>query len=102
TGQPLFSDINSFLTGQGFVLVDLTRHYWQQLSGSWQLVMGDALYLRDKNSLDSGQQRKLDTIERAYGYGRQKTFVRGAHRISLWLSKYTRKGWYYGDVELGQ
>jgi len=101
TGQPLFADINWWLVGSGFVLVDVTREYWRRSSGSWQLVFGDALYLRDRDSLDTGQQRKLDTIERAYGYGEKRRFVRGANRISRWLAQYTRKGWYYADDGLG-
>jgi hypothetical protein len=101
TEQPLFADIARFVEAQGFHLVDVRREYWRALSGSWQLVMGDALYFRDRDGLTVGQERKLDLLERVYGYGESHPFVRGAGRISRWLNQFTRKGWFYGDQELG-
>jgi FkbM family methyltransferase len=51
-GQPLFSDIDSFVRKKGFQLFDIQGHYWKRTSGKnrykkrGQLIFGDALYLR--------------------------------------------------------
>jgi hypothetical protein len=53
--QPLFSDINKYLSAQGFTFIDfLTSHRWNRLgrnnigslNGSGQLIWADAIYLR--------------------------------------------------------
>ena len=51
-GQPLFTDVHTFLTAQGFELMDLRRASWKRKNfadfiGRGQLVFGDALYLRN-------------------------------------------------------
>lgn len=54
-GQPLFPEVQEFVTARGFHLVDLQRYYWKRRSyqhfrGKGQLVFADALYLRDVDS----------------------------------------------------
>jgi len=53
SGQPLFHEINEFMTKKGFALFDLSLVYWNRQGGNkyhyskkGQLVWGDALYLR--------------------------------------------------------
>ena len=56
-GQPLFVDVERFLTASGFCLLDLRPYYWKRKSGQHiggpkgQLVFADALYVRDLPSL---------------------------------------------------
>ncbi len=56
-GQPLFAEVDRFLSGLGFCLLDLRPYYWKRRSGvglggpKGQLVFADALYLRDLSSL---------------------------------------------------
>ena len=56
-GQPLFGEIERFLTARGFCLMDLRPYYWKRKGGQHiggpkgQLVFADALYLRDLSSL---------------------------------------------------
>jgi FkbM family methyltransferase len=50
-GQPLFADVDTYIRGNGFQLMDLRRAYWKRRDytnfvGKGQLVFGDALYLR--------------------------------------------------------
>ena len=50
-GQPLFADVDCFMRGHGFELVDLRRAFWKKAAwggyiGRGQLVFGDALYFR--------------------------------------------------------
>lgn len=49
--QPLFSDIQAFMTQKGFVLYDLRRAFWKRKEyfdyvGKGQLIFGDTLYLK--------------------------------------------------------
>lgn len=51
-GQPLFSDVDSFLRNAGFSLFDLRRHWWKRdvdadILSRGQMVFADALFLRD-------------------------------------------------------
>jgi len=51
-GQPLFGDIDSFMTSKGFVLFDLKRYFWKRKNSKstgnqkGQLIFGDALYFK--------------------------------------------------------
>ena len=54
--QPLFHDINKFVTECGFQLFDIKRYYWRRLNtlqnyGKGQLIFGDALYFRSPESI---------------------------------------------------
>lgn len=58
-GQPLFADIDTFVREKGFELFDLNR-YWANRSNlskyhlnRGQIVFGDAIYFRSKNSFYS-------------------------------------------------
>lgn len=51
-GQPLFSEVDSFLRNAGFSLFDLRRHWWKRdvdadILSRGQMVFADALFLRD-------------------------------------------------------
>ena len=56
--QPLFSDIDKFLTNLGFELFDLRPYYWKRTAGKdyggskGQLIFADALYLRSPQHID--------------------------------------------------
>lgn len=57
-GQPLFRDVDSFLSSQGFQLIDLRRVFWKRNAdveyfGKGQLVFADALYLKTFEALSS-------------------------------------------------
>src|SRR2546422_5125584 len=56
--QPLFAEMHTFVTQQGFELYDLKRHFWkrtddrgQYRAGKGQLVFGDALYFRSPEAV---------------------------------------------------
>jgi FkbM family methyltransferase len=56
--QPVFRDIDAFVSRKGFELFDLKRSYWSREKGSslslgrkGQLIFGDALYFRSPESL---------------------------------------------------
>jgi FkbM family methyltransferase len=49
--QPLFREIDAYMNGQGFELIDLRRAFWKRKDfsdyrGKGQLICGDALYFR--------------------------------------------------------
>jgi FkbM family methyltransferase len=51
-GQPLFGDIDAYLTSKGFSLFDLNRHWWKRttehsIESRGQVMFADAIYLRD-------------------------------------------------------
>jgi hypothetical protein len=56
-GQPLFSDIDSFVRERGFGLFDLRPYYWKRKTGldygyaKGQLIFADALYFRTPESI---------------------------------------------------
>lgn len=56
-GQPLFRDVDAYMTAAGFQLQDLRRNYWKlkgtESSGplKGQLIFGDALYFRPIESV---------------------------------------------------
>ncbi len=74
-GQPLFADVDAFMRGHGFELVDLRRAFWKRAAwggyiGRGQLVFGDALYFRrPENFLERlaafGPGQRLSKIARA-------------------------------------
>jgi len=76
-GQPLFSDIDSYLRCRGFVLCDLKRGYWKRAEigpasrQKGQLVFGDALYLRPPEAVLAMSPAKIVRgicVYLAYGY----------------------------------
>lgn len=78
--QPLFSDVNGFLTGCGLDLIDLKRHFWKRTKDDnygcrkGQLVYGDALYFRSPEQVLTMDEITSEKIIRsifvylAYGY----------------------------------
>lgn len=77
--QPLFGDMNTFMTDKGFELIDLRRYYMQRDNSKQysshhkgQLVFADALYLRPPETLaTSKDETKIIhaiMIYFAYGY----------------------------------
>lgn len=54
--QPLFRDVDEFLTRHNFELIDLKRYYWKRTAGldtggKGQLVFADALYFKRSRAL---------------------------------------------------
>jgi FkbM family methyltransferase len=78
--QPLFSEVNEFVTNAGFELFDIKRYYWKRKDSlhagnqKGQLVFGDALYFRTPEQVLSIQGISQEKIARAayvylaYGY----------------------------------
>lgn len=55
-GQPLFRDVDAFMNGNGFQIMDLRRQFWKRKDfnnfiGKGQLVFGDALYFKRLDAL---------------------------------------------------
>ena len=78
-GQPLFSEVNSFIESKGFTLIDLKRYFWKRSSKKYssnkgQLIFADALYLKEPEdiiALDGLNEEKIVRtifIYMAYGY----------------------------------
>lgn len=77
-GQPVFSDIDTYLTGQGFTLVDLKRTLQRRRNNSTityskrELVWGHCLYLRvgkpTLEELSAAEARRLFTTCAALEY----------------------------------
>jgi FkbM family methyltransferase len=78
-GQPLFSEVNSFIESKGFTLIDLKRYFWKRSakkysSNKGQLIFADALYLKEPEdiiALDGLNEEKIvrtTFIYMAYGY----------------------------------
>lgn len=66
--QPVFRAVDEFMTGKGFQLIDLRRHYWKRrvyynYPGKGQLIFGDALYFK---KVDSIFQELSDTNNKSY------------------------------------
>ena len=63
--QPLFSDVDRFMSDSGFSLFDMRPYYWKRSLGKayggpkGQMIMADALYL--KNSDDFVRNLEADT-----------------------------------------
>lgn len=66
--QPLFHDVDKFMNENGFVLFDISRHFWRRkaagLKGSFkgQLIWGDVLYLKSIEAL-SDELKKIDDTQ---------------------------------------
>tara|TARA_A100001015_G_scaffold319501_1_gene442562 strand:+ start:1116 stop:2102 length:987 start_codon:yes stop_codon:yes gene_type:complete len=77
-GQPLFQEVNSYISNWGMSLVDLKRTFWKreslyQNTRKGQLIYADALYLREPEALledncDEERLIKALVIYLAYGY----------------------------------
>ena len=84
-GQPVFRDVDAFLSSRGFELFDLRRTFWKReafydFPGKGQVIFGDAVYFRSiasmenifKNLMDADQQRvklfKMITMTLLYGF----------------------------------
>ena len=77
-GQPLFQEVNSYISNWGMSLVDLKRTFWKRKSQhknikKGQLIYVDALYLKEPEALLEGncdEERlvKALVIYLAYGY----------------------------------
>jgi len=78
--QPLFADVDAFVRSKGFKLFDIKRYFWKRSikhsppSEKGQLIFGDALYLKDPESIlneDGISPEKIiraTSIYLAYGY----------------------------------
>jgi hypothetical protein len=71
--QPLFSQINTLLTDQGYELFDLKRYFWRRdntkqcgAGQKGQLTMGDALYFRTPEKVLANDDVRVDSIMRAF------------------------------------
>jgi len=67
--QPLFRDVDKFMSEKGFQLIDLRRQYWKRsccndYKGKGQLVFGDALYFKKINILISELSNVQDSLYR--------------------------------------
>lgn len=96
-GQPLFSDVDTYLRKFGFVLFDLRPCYWKRAKGRraggphGQIIWADALYLRSVPALhaavsvlpvERGRAKLLKAISVAvlYGYLDYGLEITGASR----------------------
>ena len=77
-GQPLFHEVNSYISNWGMSLIDLKRTFWKRKSRyqntkKGQLIYADALYLREpevllEENFDEERLIKALVIYLAYGY----------------------------------
>ena len=79
-GQPLFSEVDSYVKNRGFVLIDLKRYYWKRNNNKntgnskGQIIFGDALYFKSPEQILSISSISQEKIIRAifvylsYGY----------------------------------
>lgn len=70
--QPLFRDVDAFLSKAGFQLMDLRRFYWKQKDyydfvGKGQLIFADALYFKKKDIFADHLASREDP---SYGYSK--------------------------------
>ena len=78
--QPLFDEVDSFIKGKGFDLIDIKRYYWKRKESTntgimkGQLVFGDALYFKSPEKVLITKNINQDKIIRSiciylvYGY----------------------------------
>ena len=79
--QPLFTEVNDFVTNSGFELYDIKRFFWQRKDAynyrnneKGQLIFGDALYFRSPEDVCSASNITEGKVLRAvitylaYGY----------------------------------
>jgi FkbM family methyltransferase len=102
-GQPLFSDVDAFMRGQGFTLRALRRTLWrtkadQLRSQGGQIMHGDALYFRpeqmdcEKGHIILAAYRQYDLLAyfgAAQLIPKESLFMRLASRM---LSRYSNTG----------
>jgi FkbM family methyltransferase len=123
--QPLFRDIDEFVTGFGFEIFDIKRCFWKRKSSKnygvrkGQLIWGDALYFRSPENICSvsniTEEKILHAIcvYLAYGYAdlaevlcdlayeRRQLSEKICESIKLLLEKYSLQntpendGWYF-------
>ena len=79
-GQPLFSEVDSYVKNKGFILIDLKRYFWKRKdnkntgSSKGQIMFGDALYFKSPEKILSISSISQEKIIRAiyvylsYGY----------------------------------
>lgn len=78
-GQPLFDEVHSFLTRNGFNLFDIKRYYWKRKNephstNTGQLIFGDGLYYRSPENvlsiedIDEKKAIRAIYVYIAYGY----------------------------------
>ena len=79
-GQPLFSEVDSYVKNKGFILIDLKRYFWKRNdnkntgSSKGQIMFGDALYFKSPEKILSITSISQEKIIRAiyvylsYGY----------------------------------
>ena len=79
-GQPLFSEVDSYVKNKGFILIDLKRYFWKRNdnkntgSSKGQIMFGDALYFKSPEKILSISSISQEKIIRAiyvylsYGY----------------------------------
>jgi len=79
-GQPLFSEVDSYVKNRGFELIDLKRYYWKRNNNKntgnskGQIIFGDALYFKSPEQILSISSISQEKIVRAifvylsYGY----------------------------------
>ena len=66
--QPLFSDVDAFVRGLGFQLMDLKNSYWKRSVGlgfggaKGQLIFADTLYMREPNAFVEMLRRAEDDV----------------------------------------
>ncbi|MFH2047100.1 MAG: FkbM family methyltransferase [Pseudomonadota bacterium] len=70
--QPLFPEIDQFITSRGFELIDLKRYYWRRNNThhygpgqKGQIIFGDALYFKTPENICSDKNVNEDKILRA-------------------------------------
>jgi FkbM family methyltransferase len=70
--QPLFCEVDQFITSRGFELIDLKRYYWRRnntqsygADKKGQIIFGDALYFRTPENICSDKNVNEDKILRA-------------------------------------
>jgi FkbM family methyltransferase len=70
--QPLFREVDQFITSRGFELIDLKRYYWRRnntqrygADKKGQIIFGDALYFRNPENICSNKNVNEDKILRA-------------------------------------
>ncbi len=78
--QPLFNQVDEFISGHNFDLVDIKRYFWKRIeakgadSGKGQLIFADALYFKSPEAIlampdvTEGKIIRATCIYLAYGY----------------------------------
>ncbi|MDF2945761.1 MAG: FkbM family methyltransferase [Bacillales bacterium] len=78
--QPLFEEVNGYITDLGFEMMDLKRYFWRRNgkvnygSNKGQLIFGDALYFRTPESvcslpnIDEDKVVRTAMVYKSYGY----------------------------------